>query len=261
METNPVVSVIVPVYNRDKTIKSSVESILKSEYRNFEILLIDDGSTDGTHEACQKLAACDTRVRFVHKENEGVSVARNIGLSMAQGDWITFVDSDDAILSCHLNVMSQEYSDSIDLIMTGHTSGNMIDGELVVSKDCKECHDVIKAPNAAAYLFNDFKPFKNPVFPIWNKFFRRKILVNNKIKFDSTMSLGEDQVFLCDYLQYAKGLVHYGQKTYVNLAWPNLIHLGSKLRTPSDYLFNQKKNYQALCSIVQYGGAKQSSML
>lgn len=260
MENKTKVSVIVPVYNRENTIEPCVESILKSEFLNFEILLIDDGSTDSTRVKCEQMAARDKRIRFVHKRNEGVSIARNIGLSMAQGEWITFVDSDDAVLPCHLNVLRYNHADSIDLIMTGHTSGKIVDGDVKVTTDMGNSQDVVTASNAAAFLFNDFEPFNNPVYPIWNKFFRRQILDEHCIKFDSTMSLGEDQVFLCDYLQFAKGLVYYKIKSYINLSWLNLVHLGSKLRTPSDYLYNQKKNYQALCRVIRNGGAKLNNM-
>lgn len=256
MENKTLVSIIVPVYNRENTITPCVESILKSEFLDFEILLIDDGSTDSTRVKCEQMAACDKRIRFVHKINEGVSVARNIGLSMAQGEWITFVDSDDAILPCHLNVLGHKHSDSIDLIMTGHTSGKIMNGEVRTSTCIGTIQDAVTVSNASAYLFSEFEPFKNPFFPIWNKFFKRQILDEHRIRFDSTMSLGEDQVFLCDYLQYARGLVYYKMKSYVNLSWPNLVHLGSKLRTPSDYLYNQKKNYQALCRIIRNGGGK-----
>lgn len=257
MENKTLVSVIVPVYNRENTIIPCVESILKSEFLDFEILLIDDGSTDSTRVKCEQMTVRDKRIKFVHKRNEGVSVARNTGLAMARGEWITFVDSDDAILPCHLNVLRHKHSDSIDLIMTGHSSGKIVNGEVkTTTVGVGISQDVVTVSNAAAYLFNDFEPFKNPVYPIWNKFFKRQILDEHRIRFDSTMSLGEDQVFLCDYLQNARGLVYYKMKSYVNLSWPNLMHLGLKLRTPSDYLYNQKKNYQALCHIIRNGGGK-----
>lgn len=252
MTTNiPKVSVIVPVYNREKTITPCIESILNSEFDNFEVLLIDDGSTDSTKSVCVRLASCDSRIKFYSKPNEGVSIARNLGLSKAQGEWVTFVDSDDAILPYHLNVSEREYDKDVDLLMTEHTSGQIKEGKLVTNISTHSLSDVVTAANAAVYLFNDFKPFQNPVYPIWNKFFRRKILVDHTVSFDTTMSLGEDQVFLCDYLVYAKGIVHYKIKSYINVGWPNLTHLGSKLRTPSDYLYNQRKNYRSLCNVAK----------
>lgn len=251
---SPKVSIIVPVYNREKTIGPCLASILSSEFKEFEVLLIDDGSTDFTRDVCEKFASKDERIKFFHKSNEGVSAARNLGLSNAEGEWITFVDSDDAITPSHLNAMECEYDEAIDMIMTGHTGGKIVDGKLMVNDLQCSSQDVETSPSAAAYLFNDFMPFKNPVFPIWNKFFKRRILFEHRIFFDTTMSLGEDQVFLCDYLQHAKGIVYYKNRSYVHIAWSNLSHLGQKLRTPSDYLHNQRKNYKALCSVIPVGG-------
>lgn len=253
---NPKVSIIVPVYNREKTIGPCIDSILSSIFTDFEVLLIDDGSTDTTRNVCEEFASRDSRIKFFYKPNEGVSVARNIGLSHAKGEWITFVDSDDAIIPSHLNVMECKYDETIDMIMTGHTRGKIVYGKLKIKDLQDSSQDVETSPNAAAYLFNDFMPFKNPVYPIWNKFFKRKILLEHRIYFDTTMSLGEDQVFLCDYLLHAKGIVYYKNKSYVNIVWSNLSHLGQKLRTPSDYLHNQRKNYKALCSIIPVGEGK-----
>lgn len=257
----PRVSVIVPVYDRARTITPCIESILSSEFDDFEVLLIDDGSTDSTKSVCERLASRDSRIKFYSKPNEGVSAARNVGVSNARGERVTFVDSDGSVLPCHLNVMECEYEKDIDLIMTECTYGRIGDGKLVTMPS-PSVPDAATAADAAVYLFNDFKPFQNSVFPVWNKFFRRNILVDNNILFDTTMSLGEDQVFLCDYLQFAKGIVHYKSESYVNVEWPNLSHFGGKLRTPSDYLHNQRKTYSALCKVVSLtNGEERNSML
>ncbi|MDE5717951.1 MAG: glycosyltransferase, partial [Lachnospiraceae bacterium] len=91
------VSVIVPVYNSINCLERCVRSLCAQTYENLEILLIDDGSTDGTDQLCERLAAEDARIIVCHKENGGASSARNVGLSMASGDYIGFVDSDDYI--------------------------------------------------------------------------------------------------------------------------------------------------------------------
>ena len=93
------VSVIVPVYNAEKYIKRCLDSILAQSYRYFEVLLIDDGSTDNSGKICDEYALNDNRIRVIHKENSGVSATRNIGITEAKGDYIAFVDSDDYIRS------------------------------------------------------------------------------------------------------------------------------------------------------------------
>lgn len=93
----PMVSIIVPVYNAQQYIRRCVDSILNQEYTDFELLLIDDGSTDSSGEICDEYAQKDTRIRVVHKENSGVSDSRNLALDYATGKYIQFLDSDDWI--------------------------------------------------------------------------------------------------------------------------------------------------------------------
>ena len=93
----PKISVIVPVYNTEKYLRRCIDSVLAQTYQDFELLLIDDGSKDSSGAICDEYAAKDARVRVFHKENGGVSSARNLGLDNARGEWVTFVDSDDYI--------------------------------------------------------------------------------------------------------------------------------------------------------------------
>lgn len=97
MSDNPLITVIIPVYNILDYLPRCVQSVLDQTYRNLEILLVDDGSTDGTGELCDRLGAKDRRIRVFHKENGGSSSARNLGLSHANGEYVGFVDSDDYI--------------------------------------------------------------------------------------------------------------------------------------------------------------------
>lgn len=97
------ISVIIPVYNSKTFLKECVNSVLTQTYQNFEVLLIDDGSTDGSSKICDDLEKIDKRIKVFHKGNEGVSSARNLGIEKAKGDYIAFVDSDDYLLSNYLN--------------------------------------------------------------------------------------------------------------------------------------------------------------
>jgi glycosyltransferase involved in cell wall biosynthesis len=91
------ISVIVPIYNAEKTIRKSLDSILCQTFKDFELLLIDDGSNDKSPEICDEYANKDNRIIVIHKKNGGVSSARNVALDLAKGNWITFIDSDDFI--------------------------------------------------------------------------------------------------------------------------------------------------------------------
>ncbi len=100
MEYNKVVSVIIPIYNVEKYIVKCVQSVINQSYKQLEILLIDDGSTDSSGEICDTLLVEDSRIKVFHKENGGLSSARNYGIEQATGDYITFIDSDDYV---HIN--------------------------------------------------------------------------------------------------------------------------------------------------------------
>ena len=91
------ISVIIPVYNCKMYLRQCIESVINQDEKNIEIILVDDGSTDGSSSICEEYAKKDKRITFVHKKNEGVSVARNVGLKNAKGKYIAFVDADDYI--------------------------------------------------------------------------------------------------------------------------------------------------------------------
>ena len=93
----PKISIIIPVYNVSKYIDKCIESVLNQTYSDFELILVDDGSIDDSGIICDKYELIDHRVQVCHKKNEGVSVARNIGISMSQGKWVTFIDGDDFV--------------------------------------------------------------------------------------------------------------------------------------------------------------------
>jgi len=112
MITNPLLSVIIPVYNVESYLTRCVDSILRQTYGNLEVILVNDGSRDGSGAICDEFAARDHRVRVIHKENGGLSSARNAGLEAAHGEYITFVDSDDWIVEDayeHLLSLLEEY--------------------------------------------------------------------------------------------------------------------------------------------------------
>lgn len=115
----PIISIIVPVYNTEKYLDKCIQSVLAQTYTNWELLLIDDGSTDSSGAICDKYAAEDNRIRVFHKENGGVSSARNLGLDNAQGEWISFVDADDWIENSMLHDAYQKAMDeNAEIIFT-----------------------------------------------------------------------------------------------------------------------------------------------
>ena len=123
------VSVIVPVYNTRGYLARCIESILGQSFSDFELLLVDDGSTDGSGDLCDSFLTKDSRVRVFHLQNGGVSAARNYGIQQAQGEWICFVDSDDEVLKDYLQDMVSAI-DADDLLVMTNISDPRLKGLL-----------------------------------------------------------------------------------------------------------------------------------
>lgn len=191
------ISVIVPIYKAEKYIHRCIDSILAQSYTDFELLLIDDGSPDNCGAICDEYAAKDSRIRVFHKENGGVSSARNLGLDNAQGEYITFCDADDYVGTEWLSV----YSDAMDLSVDFAVQGIFeIENENVYTKrTCARFGDtLIDKQNLIVSLFEE-----NTFYYTVIKLFRRAIIESHHIRFDEQSVLGEDTQFISKYLEYA----------------------------------------------------------
>ena len=186
----PEISVIVPVYNTAQYLPRCIESILSQSFADFELLLIDDGSTDGSGAICDGYAAKDSRIRVFHKENGGVSSARNLGLDSAHGEWITFVDSDDYIDDDYFPTCFEE---NVDLYIQNwrFANGDVRDWFKPRQVDADDCRRFLQE-NLHLDMFRTVYCF----------FFKRWILVDNGIRFDTRYKLGEDTLFVMDYYKY-----------------------------------------------------------
>lgn len=187
----PVVSIIVPVYNAEKTLNKCVDSILNQTFQDWELLLIDDGSTDRSGELCNEYAAKDQRIKVFHKKNGGVSSARNIGLDHAKGQWVTFVDCDDWIVDSALDIDYDETNEDLLLfsfysISLGKKQLKKLDQCVLSNKD--ELHSFCKELLVCTIL-------RSP----WSKMFKREII--GRTRFDEYIKVGEDTLFMLDYLK------------------------------------------------------------
>lgn len=199
---NPLISIIVPIYNSKKTLCRCVDSILNQTFTDWELLLIDDGSKDKSGEICDEYTANDFRIKTFHKVNGGVSSARNIGLDNASGKWVTFVDSDDWVYPDYLNNYVRCLDDNIDLVVQGFNSDKPLfsDENLSENKYFSNFDGSI-FDGIPILLKNDILGF------LWIKLFNNTIIKKYKLRFNEKLNLSEDEEFILRYLVYCKKII------------------------------------------------------
>lgn len=195
------ISIIIPVYNATKTLSRCINSILGQSYEDYEIILVDDGSKDDSGDLCDEFAKNDHRIKVIHKNNGGVSNARNTGLNTAIGEWITFVDSDDEL--CENFFEQVPLYPSIDLIVCGYECIDTYRQTISKVQLQPQEYQTLALPQ----FFNNHISDKVLTAP-WCKFFRKDIINKENICFRGEISYGEDTVFVAEYMQYIKSLVY-----------------------------------------------------
>lgn len=209
------VSVILPIYNCEKYIERCINSILNQTYQNMQILLIDDGSTDNSGMICDNYSKSDSRIVVVHKKNEGVSKARNMGLELAEGEYITFVDADDWIENNMIEKMVSILEEKkVDIVRCnffrnyrdGSEKVNDIDYseeiyDIILNKDAIKNKIITKSLEAKLRTYMYLLVFK-------------KKLINEKLRFESEICLMEDLIFELQLLLKADSMYMISSPLY-----------------------------------------------
>ena len=214
----PTISVIVPVYNTEQYLHRCIDSVLAQTYKDFELLLIDDGSTDSSGAICDEYAARDSRVKVFHKENGGVSSARRIGVEQSHGEFIYFVDSDDAILPDTLEMMCNYMTNGVDVVVFD-------------SKHNGECSSV----EYAELLLN----YKDWV--VWGKLYKRIHFDDSVFEIPDFIRVGEDFLINLNLLKNVKGRIVC--KTIHRYLY--------NLNNPNSVQVSHKRDYQYEKSMVE----------
>lgn len=224
-----IVSVIIPVYNSEQYLRACIDSVLKQSYTDFELLLINDGSTDSSGKICDEYALQDTRVKVFHQGNAGVSAARNLGIKKSLGQWITFVDSDDVLEEDYLAALvSASAQSKADLIIQGFKKiGNGIEKKMHVGDGLFNATDFVE-------LFQ-IKKIQNFGFP-FSKLFKGEIIKKHQISFPISFSIAEDLAFMLMYLSKIQTIQLDAVHHYLYRQVHN--SLSNRLRKPSIY-FNR----------------------
>ena len=204
-EPSPKISVIVPVYKVEKYLPECIESVLAQTFTDFELILVDDGSPDNSGAICEAYAARDPRIRVFHKENGGVSSARNLGLDNAKGEWIAFVDSDDTIGPHYLEFFLKDSERDADLILCSYTMVDTAGNQKIPSAFQKTVIEITAYGAKLALAGSGWNILQQVC--VWGKLFRGKEIIKNRLRFDEKISLGEDQLFFTKFLMSARRIV------------------------------------------------------
>jgi len=209
-DNSPIISIIIPVYNAENTIRPCLDSIVQQSYTNLEILLVDDGSQDNSLSIIGEYARYDSRIQVIAQSNMGVSAARNAALSRASGQYLQFVDSDDTLphyaTAALVHTMEAHHCDMVigrylEIIQNSSRLRGYIKTDMVLNQSSL-LQKLSLHPNSFYYAV------------LWNKLYRRDLVVQNAICFDPSLPWGEDFAFNMHYMQYVQTVTILSQPVY-----------------------------------------------
>ena len=204
------ISIIVPIYNAEKYLLECLTSIKKQSYDKFEAILVDDGSTDNSAKICKSFVKDDSRFIYTRKKNEGVSKARNYGINISKGEYITFVDSDDIIASDYLLDMVEMISNKVSLVCSGVAFFKN-------SNDLPKHDETIHNETITFEPNNRYRAlyFTSSSGYICSKLYISRIIKEHNIRFDEQIYMCEDLLFNVKYLKKCNGeAVYCNNKNY-----------------------------------------------
>ena len=196
------ITIIIPVYNVEQYLNRCVDSIINQTYNNLEIILVDDGSTDNSGKICDEYALKDKRIKVIHKENAGVSLARNAGIDVAKGEYIGFIDSDDYI-------EPDMYEYLYNLMIENNSDISCCNNFDIVNNKCILSTNF---PREGVLSLNEILEDSGWGFTIVTKLFNKKTI--NNIRFDRNLAIGEDFLFCFEVFKNSKKIIFKNKAKY-----------------------------------------------
>ncbi|MCR5502337.1 MAG: glycosyltransferase [Lachnospiraceae bacterium] len=245
----PKVSIIVPVYNVDEYLEQCICSLFAQTEQDFEIIAVDDGSTDESGKILDRLADEDARLRVVHKENAGVGAASNLGLDMAEGEWVTFADSDDwctpNMIERALNAAAENNDYEIVIFSLSRYKGNGIPakseallpfapGDITNEREFIELRTITRF-----YPDGSGRAGALSVGATWGKLVRRELVERLHQRFDELLIRAQDTVFWIELFENAKGIFYLDDELYCYRQWNGSITFGNSYIQNSDDIFGR----------------------
>lgn len=218
MQQSPLISVIIPVFNADKYLLECLDSVLHQSYKNLQIIIVDDGSSDNSRQIEDDIR-CDERVTLIQKENGGVSAARNIGLQYAKGEYVYFLDADDVLCLDAMEKGMKSFADGVDLVEFSYLqmseSGDVLKIQQVPADDFQLKHEefiesLFYNTASAPYYYGslDYQGY------LWNKIFKLNIIRDHNICFKEDIVYNEDCLFILEYMLHADQCVYLRDVLY-----------------------------------------------
>jgi glycosyltransferase involved in cell wall biosynthesis len=203
------ISIIIPIYNAEKYLKELFDSIDRQTYNNYEVILINDGSTDNSEKICIDYSNSNNKVKYFKKENTGVSDTRNYGIERCSGKYICFIDADDTLDKTYLEDFSNiVIKENVELVCCDFYKFSCV--EDLTKKVTVENKTKTKYVNNEKYdvMYSKYCGY------LWNKIFLKDIIIKNDIKFDSTIAMMEDMLFLIRYLKFINTVICIDKQNY-----------------------------------------------
>lgn len=197
------ISIVIPIYCNEGYLRRCLDSVINQTYKNLEIILVDDGSTDGSGAICEEYAARDGRITVIHQSNMGVSAARNSGLRICQGKYIGFVDGDDWIEKDMFSFLEGLAElNNAEIAACGYYLNDEADPALAL-----ECEPELISQEAAIVMSLELTEFCLDA-SVYNKIYKRDIYRVNGIEFDEDITIGEDMLWLCQFIICSEKIVY-----------------------------------------------------
>lgn len=217
------ISVIVPVYNAEKFLNKSIESVINQSYKNIELILVNDGSTDNSETICNKYALADKRIKVISQNNSGPAAARNTGIRHASGDFVFFLDADDFIDRNAMGILIEKYNQyQPDLVMGNfcklENNGEILNKNVTFHPDDMPFEQKIKKlskTDVVSYIRHFLKhPSNHLISYCWARLYKLSVIKNNNVFAHEDMRLFEDFVFNLEYLKHTNEIVFVNEPLY-----------------------------------------------
>lgn len=241
-------SIIVPVYNGEKYIGKTVDSILNQTFEDFELILINDGSTDGTRKILEECREEDKRLKVIHQENSGPGAARNVGIREARGEYIGFVDGDDYIdKEMYEKLLNVVVNNKVEMVMCGYTEKRDED-EIVVRANLQDREILFQKDIEDSIISTFIKNVNFGYFALWNKIYYKEFLLENDLFIEEDRKQGEDWWFNIRVFCKLQSVVYIDEPLYYYIRQNSESLMNAYNESNIDYL---NRGYEQILPIAK----------